>query len=60
VLLDIAERNEFWEKVSAGYANGYEPAPDDEYPEYAHLGRVGPIPPPPEMVDDIPLTVHDR
>ncbi|MDG4823555.1 hypothetical protein O7635_17010 [Asanoa sp. WMMD1127] len=60
VLLEIAEEHEFWEKVSAGYANGYAGGNDDEYPEYAHLGPVGPIPPPPEMVDDIPLTVHDR
>ena len=60
LLLDIAEEREFWEKVSAGYANGYAGGNDDEYPEYAHLAAVGPFPTPPEMVDDIPPTVHDR
>ena len=60
VLLDVAERNEFWEQVSIGYAHGYEPAREDEFPEYAHLPAAGPFPTPPEMVDDIPPTVHDR
>ncbi|WP_203712894.1 hypothetical protein [Asanoa siamensis] len=60
MLLDIAERNEFWEQVSAGYADGYAPAPADEYPEYADLPQLGPFPTPPEMVDDIPPTVYDR
>ncbi|MEV4538324.1 hypothetical protein AB0J82_31545 [Asanoa sp. NPDC049518] len=60
VLLDIAEHHEFWEQVSRGYANGYAGGDDDEFPEYAHLGPVGPIPPPPDMVDDIPPTIHDR
>ena len=60
VLLDIAEHHEFWEQVSAGYANGYAPGPADEYAEYAHLPALGPFPTPPEMVDDIPPTVHDR
>jgi hypothetical protein len=60
VLLDIAERKEFWERVSVGYASGYAGGDDDEYPEYAHLGPVGPIPSDPDMVDDIPTTVLDR
>ncbi|WP_144022908.1 hypothetical protein [Asanoa hainanensis] len=60
VLLDIAERNEFWEKVSIGYADGYAGGDDDEFPEYADLPAVGPFPTPPEMIDDVPSTVHDR
>jgi hypothetical protein len=60
VLLDIAEAHEFWEKVSEGYAHGYAGGDDDDYPEYAHLPRIGPIPSPPDMVDDIPQTIYDR
>ncbi|GIF51931.1 hypothetical protein Afe04nite_64700 [Asanoa ferruginea] len=61
VLLDIAERNEFWERVSVGYAHGHVATPaEEEFPEYADLPAAGPFPTPPDMVDDIPQTVHDR
>lgn len=61
VLLDIAERQDFWLQVSAGYA--HDPATghaDDDFPEYADLPPSPSLPTPPEMLDDVPLTAADR
>jgi predicted transcriptional regulator len=44
-MVEVAEGHDFWDRVSAGYADlaqGVEVVVHDDYPEYAHL-RVGRI-----------------
>jgi hypothetical protein len=52
----MADRDEFWERVSVGYADRHLASADEEFPEYADLPAAGPLPTPPDMVADIPLT----
>jgi len=46
-MVEAAEKREFWDRVSSGYADvqtvGGDVVIHDDYPEYAHL-RVGEIP----------------